>query len=267
MGSFGSYLPYPTILLETDRMLLKCIKYLAGRMRPMLLVNNSIDNSTTHSSTKSHSRNFVITDSGSDWWSHPSTLIECPRHRREMRHLQPTILQPLGSMSFKHWEQFSLYQTKRSWGCGDCDVTPSAKRSGVSQLATNPRCHGKGSCWSSRPTQRIEARNNVALLVWGLGPMVRPHPGAGYSPEKEMCLARFDVRGRDVIVFPQIRLCTPEFSLWVHSRLGRGFLRDTSGAGRGYSCTSYCWSSTVAAFISRFSCFGSNRTRHAWLQG
>ena len=43
--------------------------------------------------------------------------------------------------------------------------------------------------------------------------MVRPHPGAGYSPEKEMCLARFDVRGRDVIVFPQIRLCTPEFSL------------------------------------------------------
>lgn len=40
MGSFGHYLPNPTILLGTDRLLLKGIKYLAARMRPMPLVNN-----------------------------------------------------------------------------------------------------------------------------------------------------------------------------------------------------------------------------------
>ena len=39
MGSFGAYLPYPTILVGTDRLLLKGIKYMAGRMRPMLPVN------------------------------------------------------------------------------------------------------------------------------------------------------------------------------------------------------------------------------------
>ncbi|CAE7763681.1 Zdhhc3 [Symbiodinium sp. CCMP2456] len=32
MGSFGHYLPNPTILLGTDRLLLKGIKYLAARM-------------------------------------------------------------------------------------------------------------------------------------------------------------------------------------------------------------------------------------------
>ena len=42
MGSFGAYLPYPypTILVGTDRLLLKGIKYVAGRMRPMLHVSN-----------------------------------------------------------------------------------------------------------------------------------------------------------------------------------------------------------------------------------
>ncbi|CAE7251662.1 unnamed protein product [Symbiodinium microadriaticum] len=32
MGSFGAYLPYPTILVGTDRLLIKGIKYMAGRM-------------------------------------------------------------------------------------------------------------------------------------------------------------------------------------------------------------------------------------------
>lgn len=39
MGSFGAYLANPTILLGTDYLILKCIKYMAGRMRPMLPVN------------------------------------------------------------------------------------------------------------------------------------------------------------------------------------------------------------------------------------
>ena len=42
MGSFGAYLPYPTILVGTDRLLIKGIKYMAGRMRPMLPVNKTI---------------------------------------------------------------------------------------------------------------------------------------------------------------------------------------------------------------------------------
>lgn len=41
MGSFGAYLPYPTILVGTDRLLLKGIKYAAGRMRPLLPVKKS----------------------------------------------------------------------------------------------------------------------------------------------------------------------------------------------------------------------------------
>ncbi|CAE7267973.1 unnamed protein product, partial [Symbiodinium microadriaticum] len=66
MGSFGAYLPYPypTILVGTDRLLLKGIKYVAGRMFRLMTAPADLENmpATSAGGEASGTFHFVVMD-------------------------------------------------------------------------------------------------------------------------------------------------------------------------------------------------------------
>ncbi|CAE7426205.1 unnamed protein product [Symbiodinium sp. CCMP2456] len=63
MGSFGAYLANPTILLGTDYLILKCIKYMAGRMFRMMRPPSDFERMpATPSGEESGTFHFAVLD-------------------------------------------------------------------------------------------------------------------------------------------------------------------------------------------------------------